>query len=136
MVENQAVGYRGELEAAISRAMVRFEKEWMGRGPTETRTYILGDMVLIRLKGVLTQAEQNLAKSSAPRSSELIKQMRNQLLNEQRPILEVLFKEILKVEVVSVHTDVSTKTGERVIVVTFDRKIDTDSPDGNILESR
>lgn len=127
MVENQAIGSRSDLEAEISRAMIRFEKESMGRGPIETRTHILGDMVLIRLKGVLTQAEQKLARSCTPRSSELIKQMRNELLNDQRPILEVLFKDILKAEVVSVHTDLSTKTGERVIVITFDRRIDTDS---------
>lgn len=131
MAENQLVSTRSELEAEICRAMVRFEKECMGRGPVETRTHILGDMVLIRLKGVLTQAEKTLAKSSTPQSSALIKQMRNELLNEQRPMLEALFKDILKAEVVSVHTDLSTKTGERVIVLTMDRRIDTDSPDGN-----
>jgi len=124
--ENQAVGCRGELEAEISRALVSFEKECMGRGPIETRTFILGDLVLVRLKGVLTQAEQKLAKSSNVRSSYLLKQVRNELLSDNRPILEALLKDIVNAEVVSVHTDISTKTGERVIVITFDRKIETD----------
>ena len=136
MSENQSISNRSELEAEISRAMVRFEKECMGRGPTETRTYILGDMILIRLKGVLTQAEQKLASASTPRRTELIKQMRNELLNEQRPILEVLLKDIIKADVVSVHTDLSTKTGERVIVVTFDRRIETESYHGNGLKPK
>ena len=47
---------KGQTEALISDAIIKFEKEYMGRGPTETKTYIIKDMVFIRLKGVLTPA--------------------------------------------------------------------------------
>jgi uncharacterized protein YbcI len=114
---------KAELEAEISRSLIHFEKEFMGRGPVETRTYILDDMILVRLKNVLTPAEQKLAHSSSPRSSYLLKQVRNELLETGRSILEALIKEIVNVDVVSVHTDISTKTGERVIVLTLEDRL-------------
>ena len=110
---------RSDLEAEISRVLIHFEKEFMGRGPVETRTYLLDDMVVIRLKGVLTPAEQKLAKTKSQRSRYLLKQVRNELLSSGRPVLEALVKDILNVGVLSVHTDISTKTGERVIVITL-----------------
>jgi uncharacterized protein YbcI len=115
---------RNDLEAEISRSMIHFEKEFMGRGPVETRTYLLDDMILVRLKGVLTPAEQKLAKSKTPRSGYLLKQVRNELLTSCRPMLEALLKEILNVRVQSIHTDISVKTGERLIVFTLQDKLD------------
>ena len=54
---------KGQVEAEISEAIIKFEKDYMGRGPDETKTYIIGDMVLVRLRGVLTPAEKQLAKT-------------------------------------------------------------------------
>lgn len=115
---------RSDLEAEISRALIHFEKEFMGRGPLETRTYLLGDIILVRLKGVMTPAEQKLVNSKSPRSGYLLKQVRNELLSSGRPLLEELLKDILNVQVKSIHTDISTKTGERVIVFTLQDKLD------------
>ena len=115
---------RNDLEAEISRALIHFEKEFMGRGPVETRTYLLGDLIVVRLKGVLTLAEQRLAKSKRPRSGYLLKQVRNELLESGRAMLETLVQDILNVRVQSIHTDISTKTGERVIVFTLQDKLD------------
>jgi uncharacterized protein YbcI len=115
---------RNDLEAEISRAVIHFEKEFMGRGPVETRTYLLGDLIVVRLKGVLTLAEQRLAKSKRPRSGYLLKQVRNELLESGRAMLETLVQDILNVRVQSIHTDISTKTGERVIVFTLQEKLD------------
>ena len=53
---------KGQMEAEISNALISFEKEHLGRGPVEARTYIIQDIVMIRLKGVLTPAETHLAK--------------------------------------------------------------------------
>ena len=61
---------KGEIEAEISEKMVQFELDYMGRGPKDMRTHIMDDMVLVRLKGVLTQAERQLTKS--PDGVELI----------------------------------------------------------------
>ena len=124
MPESIELKSRSDLEAEISRAVIHFEKEFMGRGPVETRTYLLGDLIVVRLKGVLTPAEQRLAKSKSPRSGYLLKQVRNELLASGRPQLEALLKDILNVRVQSIHTDISTKTGERVIVFSLQDKLD------------
>ena len=113
----------GELEAEISQAVIRFEKEVMGRGPLETRSYLLDDLVLVRLKGVLTPAEMKLAGTTdRQRGRYLLKQVRLELLEHGRPALEELIHNILGVPVKSLHTDISTKTGERIIVFTLESK--------------
>lgn len=107
----------GELEAEITQAVVRFEKEYMGRGPLEARTYLVDDLVLVRLKNVLTPAEHKLAASPDPaRGRDLIKQLRQQLIEGGSPLLAAVVKDVLGVDVRSMHTDISTRTGERVIV--------------------
>lgn len=113
---------KGQLESTISEAIIRFEKEYMGRGPLETRTYILEDMVIIRLKGVLTRAEEQLMDSSDFQDGrELVKRMRHSLLEKGRPLLEAVIKDILQVGVKSLHTDLSTVTGERIIIFSLDK---------------
>jgi uncharacterized protein YbcI len=115
---------RGELESEVSQALVRFEKEYMGRGPLETKTYILDDLVLVRLKGVLTPAEYKLAEMEEHhRGRDLVKQTRHNLLEHGRPLLEAVLFDILGIRVKSLHTDVSTRTGERIIVFTLEEKI-------------
>jgi uncharacterized protein YbcI len=112
---------KGQLEAEISESIIRFEKDFMGRGPMETKTYIVDDIVLVRLKGVLTQAELQLAKMGATQNGrELIKQVRIALLEKGRQLLETAIGEITEKKVVSLHTDISTITGERVIIFTLD----------------
>ena len=109
-----------ELEREISQAIIRFEKEFMGRGPLETKSYIIDDMVLVRLKGVLTPAELKLAESEeGQRGRYLIKQVRQELIEKGRPLLDVAIKDILKVDVISLHTDISARSGERMIVFTL-----------------
>jgi uncharacterized protein YbcI len=110
-----------ELEREISLAIIRFEKEFMGRGPLETKSYIVEDMVLVRLKNVLTPAEIKLAESEDDRRGRyLIKQMRQELIERGRPLLDAVISDVLKVNVVSLHTDISSKTGERIIVFTLE----------------
>lgn len=94
----------------------------MGRGPAETKTYIMKDMVFIRLKRVLTPAEEQLAKTVE--GARLIKRTRAQLLEGARLLLENMIVENTACQVVSLHTDISTKTGERIIVFTLDRNLE------------
>ena len=113
---------RGQLESEISESITRFEKEHMGRGPLETKTYIIDDLVIVRLKGVLTKAEHALVKSDRSfRARELIKQVRIELIENGRPLLEEMVREITKRKVQSLHTDISTETGERLIVFSLDK---------------
>lgn len=112
---------KGQLEAEISDAIIRFEKEYMGRGPLETKTYIIDDLVIVRLKGVLTRAECQLAESSeASVGRELIKRMRHALLEKGRPMLDAIVKDVVGIPVKSLHTDLSTVTGERLIVFSLE----------------
>ncbi|MDD3087274.1 MAG: DUF2294 domain-containing protein [Candidatus Omnitrophica bacterium] len=113
---------KGQAESQISEAVIKFEREYMGRGPTEIKTYIIKDMVFVRLKGVLTLAEAQLAKS--PEGADLIKKTRMQLLEGARVLLEKMISEITSCHVLSLHTDISTKTGERVIVFTLDKNLE------------
>ncbi len=108
---------KGQIEAEISEAIIKFEKEYMGRGPDETKTYIIDDMVLVRLKGVLTPAEKQLAKvDEGTKGRTLIKQVRIELIEKARMLLDTIVGDITGQKVKSLHTDISTVTGERVII--------------------
>lgn len=104
---------KGQVEAEISRTLVKFELEYMGRGPSDVRTHLLWDMVVVRLKGILTPAERQLVKAEGV---ELIKQVRAKLLETGQSVLKQSVEEITGLSVVSMHSDLSTTTGERVIL--------------------
>jgi len=111
---------KGQTEAEISKAIEKFEKEYMGRGPVDTRTYIVDDMVIIRMQGAITKAEENLASSAdAGRGRELVKQTRVQLIEKARPLIEGVVESIVGQTVKSLHMDISTKTGEKFIILTL-----------------
>jgi len=113
---------KGQLEALISEAIIKFEKEHMGRGPSEVKSFVMGDLILVRLKGVLTPAEQQLVKNDEGRR--LIKQVRENLIENSKSMLAALVKDIAGRKMVSLHTDISTKTGERVIIFVLDKKLE------------
>ncbi len=111
---------QGEIEAAICEGTRRFEQEYMGRGPKSIHTYLIDDCVVIRLQGVLTAAEQHLVKSlPAEKGRDLLKQVRTHLIETARPLLEALVLDVTGVKVVSLHHDISTVTGEEVVVFTL-----------------
>lgn len=107
---------KGQVEAKISEAVSKFEIEYMGRGPKQIRTLIIQDLIVIRLKGFLSQSEQKLAENS--QGVELIKKLRATLFESARSYLEALIKEVVDVDIISTHSDVSTRTGEKIIVIT------------------
>jgi len=86
----------------------------MGRGPKVVNTYLVGDMVVVRLAGMLTNAERHLVGSlPAAEGRDLLKQVRSQILEAARPILESMIEDITGIKVVSLHHDISTTTGEK-----------------------
>ena len=107
----------GQIEAAISEAVIKFEREYMGRGPTKTRTYLLEDLIVVRLEGVLTPAEQQLAKD--PQGVKLLKEVRSNLIEGARETLKKMIFDLSGREVVSMHSDISSKMGERIVVFTL-----------------
>jgi len=114
---------KGEVEAEISEALVQFEIDYMGRGPKEVQTHIVEDMVLVRLTGVLTPAEQQLTNTAD--GVELIKKMRSALVEKARPLLYQVIKDITSVAVSGLHTDISTVSGERIFVFTLERELES-----------
>ena len=114
---------QGEIEAAICQGMARFEQEFMGRGPKDIRAHLIGDLLVVRLKGVLTAAEQHLVKTLQPeKGRDLLKQVRTQLIETARPVLEELVKEVTGVVASSMHHDISTRTGEEVVLFTLEEQ--------------
>ena len=110
----------GEIEAAIGQGLSRFEQEHMGRGPKHIRAHLMGDLLVVRLQGVLTPAEQHLVKTlQTEKARDLLKQVRIQLIEAARPILEAMVQEITGVKVLSLHHDISTATGEEVVLFTL-----------------
>ncbi len=113
---------KGEAETSIRNAIIKFEQEFMGRGPTDVKAYILRDIVLVRLKGVLTPAERQLAKN--PDGIEMVKNMRQNLISQGREKLCSQISEITGVEVIGLFTDIDTQIGERMIVFTLAKDLD------------
>ncbi|MHB1038178.1 MAG: Na-translocating system protein MpsC family protein [Pirellulales bacterium] len=115
----------GELDAAICEGVSRFEQDHMGRGPKDIHAHLLGDLLVVRLQGVLTAAEQQLVKSlPAEKGRDLLKQVRTHLIETARPVMEAMVQEITGVKVLSLHHDISTVTGEKVVLFTL-----AESPD-------
>jgi uncharacterized protein YbcI len=115
-----AMKTQGELEAAVCKGMARFEQEYMGRGPKDIHAHLIGDLLVVRLQGVLTAAEQQLVKSlSVEKGRDLLKQVRTQLIETARPVLDALVEEVTGVKTVSLHHDISTTTGEEVVLFTL-----------------
>jgi uncharacterized protein YbcI len=111
---------RGEIEAAVSLCMTRFEQEYMGRGPKAVQSFLIRDMILVRLIGVLTAAEQNLVKSlPADKGRDLLKQVRTHLIETARASMTQMIEEIVGIRVASLHHDISTTTGEEIVVFTL-----------------
>ena len=113
---------RGEIESAICAGVNRFEQEYMGRGPKDIHAHLIGDLLLVRLTGVLTAAEQHLVKAlAAEKGRDLLKQVRTHLIETARPLMEKMVEEITGIKVLSLHHDISTSTGEEIVLFTLSK---------------
>lgn len=113
---------KGQLEAKLSEAISKFEIDAMGRGPEKIRTIIFQDLIIIRLMGFLSKSEKNLAHTKE--GVELIKKVRTVLFENARDELEAAVKSVLDAEIISTYSDVSTRTGEKIIAIVVDRNIE------------
>ena len=114
---------KGRLEAEISTAVTKFEKEYIGRGPKESKSFIIEDMVIIRLKGILTPAEEKLAVEEG--GAQIIKQMRMRLIESSQKMLEEIIESITQTEVISLLTDINPKSGERIFVFSLSKNLES-----------
>jgi uncharacterized protein YbcI len=120
------------MEASICQCISRVEHEFMGRGPKDIHAHLIDDLVIVRLQGVLTSAEQHLVKTlPVDKGRDLLKQVRSQLIEIARPKLEEIIRDITGVRPVSLHHDISTITGEEVVIFTL-----ADSPNCRELKRK
>jgi uncharacterized protein YbcI len=117
---------KGEIEAAVSDEISRFEQDYMGRGPKCIQVHLLDDLLVIRLRGVLAPAEENLVKSLPESGRDLLKRMRSNLIETTRPIMEPMVEKVTGVQVVTMHHSICIATGEEVILFALAR-----SPESN-----
>ena len=112
---------QAESEAAICDGIIRFQDEYLGWRSERIHAHLIKDMLIVRIMGVLTLAERQLGKSASPeKGRDLIKQTRKQLLELARPMLESLVHEAAGVKVRSMHHDISTTTGEEIVVFSLE----------------
>ena len=110
---------QSECEAAICDGIIRFQEEYLGWRSEQVYVHFIKDLLVVRIRGVLTLAERQLSKSSTPdKGRDLVKQTRKQLLELARPMLESLVHEAVGVKVISMHHDISTVTGEEMVIFT------------------
>jgi uncharacterized protein YbcI len=110
---------QGEIEAAICAGISLFELEYRGLRPKDIHAYLLGDLVVVRLQGLLTPAERQLAATRSGKGRDLLKQVRTHLIESARPLIKAMVQEITGVKMVSLHHDISTVTGEAFILFTL-----------------
>jgi uncharacterized protein YbcI len=111
-----------KLEADISAAFIKFQRDLIGRGPQEAKTYIVNDMLITRFKGVLTVEEKHLVSNDTGRR--LVKQMRQVLREMYSKDYEKIVEDYSGCKVLSSHSDISTKTGERIEVFIVDKDLE------------
>ncbi|TYS68114.1 DUF2294 domain-containing protein [Sutcliffiella horikoshii] len=105
---------KGSIESEISKALTQWEKDYLGRGSVSVKTDILRDMIIVNLKGVLTPAELTICSTKEGMIS--IKRTRSDLVESGVEGLKEIIKNITGEETKSFYTDISTVTGERVMV--------------------
>lgn len=120
---------KGQVEAAVTAALTQFEREHLGRGPKEARAFVLQDLVLVRLKGILSPAEQQLARE--PGGVDAIKTIRSRLIESSSETVVALVEEATGATVVTMHTDISSRTGERVFLFGLDRDLEAALANGD-----
>jgi len=113
---------KGQIEATITERLTRFEREFLGRGPEKARSTILGDQIVVRLTGILSQAEKKLCLE--PAGIESLKMMRSKLIEQSGREIKALVAEACGMSLISMHTDISTRTGERIFVFTLESDLE------------
>lgn len=117
-----AISAKKKLEAEISESFIKFQRDLIGRGPQEAKTYIVGDMVIARFKGVLTVEEKHLAGHEKGRR--IVKEMRELLREMYSKDLEEIVERMTNCKVLSSHSDISTKIGERIEIYVLDKDLE------------
>lgn len=114
---------QNEIEVAICNGVRGFAQDRLGIGPKDIRTHVIGDLIVVRLTEVLTPVEKQMAKSSpSKKGRELIKQSRSLLIESASPTMKLIVENACGVKTVSLHHDISTNTGEEIILFSLEKR--------------
>ncbi|MFU1769970.1 DUF2294 domain-containing protein [Mammaliicoccus sciuri] len=113
---------KGACESKISKAITQWEKEYLGRGSLSVKTDILRDMIIVDLQGVLTPAEYSVCETQEGLLS--IKRTRSKLVESDMDHLYQMIFEITQQDVKSFHTNLSSRTGERMMIFKMHHNIE------------
>ena len=111
-----------EIENAVSQVMAKFLKEQMGEEAAAVITQVVGDTIIVRLKGVLPPAERHLAKN--PEGEGLIRELKEKLIEKAKPLLKVLMENLTEAEIVDIHSSFDVETGERIKIFTLNKDLE------------
>ncbi|MCP8615812.1 DUF2294 domain-containing protein [Salirhabdus salicampi] len=113
----------GTVEAEIGKALTHWEKDFLGRGSVSVKTDILRDMIIVSLRGILTPAEYSVCNSIEGTLS--IKRNRADLVESGTSQLYEIISNIAEENIKSFYTDLSTVTGERIMVFKMEIDLET-----------
>lgn len=105
---------KGTIEAEVANAVVRFQREQQGRGPSDVRAHVVGDLLLVRCTGIFTPTEAHLAATEEGRR--LIKSARQELRSINHAEIEGLIAGIVGCKVVRSYCDVDVQAAEQMEV--------------------
>ena len=105
---------QGTIEAGVASAVVRFHREQIGRGPSEVKAHLSGDLLLVRCTGIFTPTEARLAISEEGRK--LIRSSRQELRSINHLEIEQVIEEIVGCKVLRSYCDMAVEAAEQIEV--------------------
>jgi len=110
------------MEAEVANAVVRFQREQQGRGPTEVRAHLLGDLILVRSNGIFTPTESRLAVSEEGRR--LIRSARQELRAISHLEIEEIIAGIVGAKILRSYFDIHVDEAEMVEIYVLEADIE------------
>ena len=112
---------KGQLEAAVSRAITRFERDFRGRGPRQVRARLSGAELRVDLDGTMTAFERRVVNVlDAERGARVLAELNRHLVEAARPALETVVQELTGRSVVAVHYEMNTAADQEALVFLLD----------------
>jgi uncharacterized protein YbcI len=106
---------QGEIQSEISDLFTKFMQDNMGRGPTSIKTSITDDVVVVRLKGVLTETEKHLAISEVGKNL-LVSVRRHLMTTTGKNHVNQIFLSKFKTSITNFYYDCDPTNNEEIVV--------------------
>lgn len=110
------------LLSQISNEMVRAQKKFFGKGPTEAKSYILDDLLIIVMRGGMTTAEKTMLEFG---QQDQVRQFRQLFENEMTERLTDMIEELTGRKVLTYQSQVMFEPDIVVEMFVFDSTAST-----------